>query len=94
MDMSKVKIRITDKAKEKIREIEESGMYLRMTVIKSGCCSYTFDMYPDKLRGDDELVHVDGVPLIIAPSAKPFINDIDINYGRSGAFKKFIVKAN
>ena len=94
MDMSEVKIRISDKAKEKIREIEESGMHLRMTVIKSGCCSYTFDMYPDKLRGDDELIHVEGLPLIIAPSAKPFIRDIDLNYGRDGAFKKFIVKTN
>lgn len=93
MNMNEVTIRISDSAREKIHQIEESGMHLKVTIAKSGCCSYAFDMYPDKLRGDDELVNVDGIPLIITPEAKPFIKELDIDYRRSGALKKFVGKA-
>lgn len=93
LDMERVSISISDAAKEKIREIEDSGMHLRVTISKSGCCSYAFDMYPDKLRGDDQLVEIDGMPLIITREAEPFINKMDIDYKRSGVMKRFVGKA-
>jgi|GEM_PF-2307703 len=93
LDMGKVSISISDAAKEKIREIEDTGMHLRVGISKSGCCSYAFDMYPDKLRGDDELIEIDGVPLIITKEAEPFINKMDIDYRRNGVMKRFVGKA-
>ena len=93
MDMKDAKITISDSAKEKIKEIEESGLYLKVDMGKSGCCSYSFEMYPDKLRGDDELIEIDGVPLIITKEAEPFINKMDIDYRRNGVMKRFVGKA-
>jgi len=90
MDMKDAKITISDSAKEKIKEIEESGLYLKVDMGKSGCCSYSFEMYPDKLRGDDELFVVDGHELIFTKEAQLFAKKLDIDYGRKGLFNGFI----
>lgn len=91
--MRKTDITLTENAREKIRELEMQGLYPRLILTKSGCCSYTFDIYPDKLRGSDELTDVEDVHFIVTPQVREFAPTLRVDYGRRGILKNFIVKA-
>ena len=91
--MRETSITLTENARSKIRELEQTGLYPRLILTKSGCCSYTFDIYPDKLRGSDELTDVDDVHIIITQPVREFAPSLKIDYGRKGILRNFIVKA-
>ncbi len=82
------KMIITDEAREVMKEIEEQGCYARLSLSKSGCCSYKVDVYPDKALGKDTITEVNGVHMIIDPKVEPFIGSIKINFGKYGIGRK------
>lgn len=86
------KITITDAAKKQLEALDENGLCLRVVLGRSGCCSVSFGFYPDNPRGKEVPYKVDGGYLLFNDMADSFIQNLTIDYGRQGLFKKFIAR--
>ena len=86
---------ITDKARDKIKEIADDEsighMSVRVKVIGSGCAGLSYDMeYDDKSNELDEEFIFDEIKIIIDPLSYQYLGDVEIDYVSSelgGGFK-------
>lgn len=88
-----MEIKVTQAAKEQIMTITNPDHYMKVDLVKSGCCSMAFTLYEDIKRGDDIMVEVDGLKLLFTPRAKMALAAGTIDYKRRGLFKAFTVTA-
>ena len=83
-------VRLTDAAKRELERIEEDGRYLRIALSRSGCCSYTFEFYPDCRKKDDLILETDGHKILFTEREKLLLESVkEIDYGRKGIFRSF-----
>lgn len=85
-------IRITREAKAQLEKIQSEGKYLRIMLGRSGCCGYTFELFPDMKRKDDTLLEIDGYGFLVTAQEELLMQSVkEIDYGRKGVFKNFKV---
>jgi len=83
-------IKVTESAKSQLDLIKGENRYLRILLVKSGCCSYAFEFYEDERRAGDELLEADGYQFLITDREKEMLGVLKaIDYGRHGLFKTF-----
>lgn len=71
-------------------KIQGEDHYLRMSLNKTGCCSYSLDFYVDRKKRDDELIDIDGYKFLATEREKILLESVKvIDYGRKGMFKDF-----
>lgn len=81
-------IKITDRAKEKIKEIENNGeeyRFLRFGV-KSECCNemhYSLSLAKDK-SAQEEMIIVNDIHVLFHSADMRFINQTEIDYQENG----------
>ena len=76
---------ITDKAKEKIRQIaDEEGIghtSIRVRVLPGGCSGFTFDMEFDDRAGElDETLLIEDIQVIIDPLSFQYMEEMTIDF--------------
>lgn len=87
-------IKITQTAKEQIMKVVTApDQFMKVDLVKSGCCSMAFTLYKDIKRGDDTMVEVDGLNILVTPRAKMALAAGTIDYKRRGLSKAFTVTA-
>src|ERR1700677_2182956 len=79
---------ITDKAKEKIKEISEAegiGHYsVRVKVVGSGCAGFAHEMEYDNIPSElDEVIEEDGITILIDPLSFQYVEGITMDYSSS-----------
>lgn len=83
-------IEITQAAKERLNGIEGENNYMRISLARSGCCSYTLTFYVDKKNPKDELMEIGGYRFLVTEKEKLLLKNVKaIDYGRKGLFKDF-----
>lgn len=85
-----MKITLTEKAKEKLLEMQEKDMPIMLTAYPVGCCNYTYKIISANQTEDDNLYNIDGISIIVANELEKAMTEVKINFG--GLFlKDFIV---
>lgn len=86
-------IKITESARDEIKRIP-SDRFLKITIDKTGCCSYSFEVYEDFKRKDDVIIETeDGTKIIATQRALDFLQTGGtIDYGRKGLRKGYWFK--
>jgi iron-sulfur cluster insertion protein len=90
---------ITDKAKEKIKEISEAegiGHYsVRVKTVGGGCGGFTFDMEYDNAPGEmDEILEIDGITIIIDPISFQYMEEMMMDFLSSAMGEGFVFTGN
>jgi iron-sulfur cluster insertion protein len=79
-------MQLTEKAKEKIKEIAESEgighCSVRVKIVGSGCSGWTIEMeFDDRVSELDEIIKIDNdIQIIIDPLSYQYINDVKMDY--------------
>lgn len=87
--MMKHEIRLTDAAKEAAKKLEEEEMAIRFCVTRSGCCSMSVVLYPDRERVNDKVIEVDGVRILSKDEYPDLQWNGTIDYKDRGLHKGF-----
>lgn len=89
-------ITLTDKASEKVREIQNAegltGQGLRLRVIGGGCSGFSYDLFfDDEITDMDETFESNGIPLYVDQMSLTYLSGTEIDYveGLYGAGFKF-----
>lgn len=88
-------IKITQAAKAEIEKLNDDRL-MRIDLVRSGCCSYSFLLYEDVCRPGDSVAVGDGIKFIITDQVRVLLdhNPVTIDYGRRGILKDFKVTMN
>ncbi|HEY8543571.1 MAG TPA: iron-sulfur cluster insertion protein ErpA [Acidimicrobiales bacterium] len=85
-------IALTDTAAEKVRTLIDAegvpDLALRVAVRPGGCSGYSYEMFFDADRADDDLmVEYNGVPVVVDPSSAMLLEGATLDYkdGLQGA---------
>jgi iron-sulfur cluster assembly accessory protein len=85
-------VTLTDAAASKVAELIEAegdpSLLLRLGVRPGGCSGFSYEMYFDTERNDDDIVHeFGGVTLAVDPQSMTMLNGAEIDYrdGLQGA---------
>ena len=85
-------IALTDSAISKVKELiaaeSEENLALRVAVRPGGCSGFSYEMFFDTDRADDDLtVEADGVSVVVDPSSAPLLKGatLDFKDGLQGA---------
>jgi iron-sulfur cluster assembly protein/iron-sulfur cluster insertion protein len=83
---------LTDTAISKVKELiaaeSEENLALRVAVRPGGCSGFSYEMFFDTDRADDDLiVEADGVNVVVDPSSAPLLKGatLDFKDGLQGA---------
>ena len=57
-------IRLTEAAKAAGLALAEEGKGIRFSIVRSGCCSMAVSLYPDVEKSSDQVITIDGVPIL------------------------------
>src|SRR3954447_1728734 len=89
-------ITLTDKASEKVKEIQAAenlqGQGLRLRVIGGGCSGFSYDLFfDDEITDMDETFESHGIPMYIDQMSLTYLTGTEIDYveGLYGAGFKF-----
>lgn len=83
-------IMLTDAAKKQLDKILAPGQFLRMELVRSGCCGFALNFYTDRKRKDDQVLSAGGYELLYTEREKPLISAIkEIDFKRNGLFRDF-----
>jgi iron-sulfur cluster assembly protein len=78
-------VRITDSAREKIKEIlkDEGGAKLRFGLKGGGCNGFTYFLTLESvIENDDVVVPIDEYQLVIDPMSNMYLEEAEIDYVR------------
>jgi iron-sulfur cluster assembly protein/iron-sulfur cluster insertion protein len=85
-------ITLTDNASSKVKELiaqeGEDGLMLRVAVRPGGCSGFSYEMFFDSEREDDDLtVDYQGVTVVVDPSSAQLLSGASLDYkdGLQGA---------
>jgi iron-sulfur cluster assembly protein/iron-sulfur cluster insertion protein len=85
-------ITLTDSASSKVKELisqeDEAGLMLRVAVRPGGCSGFSYEMFFDSEREDDDLtVDYEGVTVVVDPSSAQLLQgaSLDFKDGLQGA---------
>jgi Uncharacterized conserved protein len=84
-------IRLTQAARDQLSKPISDGRFLKIALDKSGCCSYTFNLYEDLMRPGDEIIDVEGFKLLIVPKVREIMQNVELDYGRRGVRKGYFI---
>ncbi|MDR0406644.1 MAG: iron-sulfur cluster assembly accessory protein [Holosporales bacterium] len=73
--------RAIERARAFLAQKKSSAVGLRIAVIRQGCAglSYVLD-YADSKNGDDILIDIEGISLLVDPLVMPFLQGTQIDY--------------
>lgn len=90
-------IGLTDKAAEKVREIQaaegiDATYGLRLRVVGGGCSGFAYDLYFDQLADGDRTFESHGVKLVVDVMSLQYLAGTNVDYveGLQGAGFKFV----
>src|SRR6476659_2163439 len=78
-------IALTDSAISKVKELiaaeSEENLALRVAVRPGGCSGFSYEMFFDTDRADDDLtVEADGVSVVVDPSSAPLLKGATLDF--------------
>lgn len=77
-------IRITKTAHAELKKLYDKGLYMKIGLRKSGCCSYAFTIVPAPHSADDKIYEVDGLEIAMEEEASRLLKNYTIDYKRRG----------
>ncbi|MEG2323351.1 MAG: iron-sulfur cluster biosynthesis family protein [Anaerovoracaceae bacterium] len=89
-----MKITLTPAAKDELKKSTNQGLYMKIDIIRSGCCSYAFTCTASIGTVTDETIWIDEIPLAVSPRASEFLKKAVIDYKRKGLRKELQVQPN
>ena len=86
-------VQITDTARDKIQEVldQNAGKYLRIFVDGAGWGGPRMGMALDEPEDNEQSVSVNGIDVLIADFAQPFVDGTTIDYVRQPQGEGFII---
>lgn len=85
-------ITLTDTASAKVKQLLEAednpGLFLRVAVRPGGCSGFSYEMFFDSERADDDAeAEFDGVKVVVDPASAPYLTEASLDYkdGLQGA---------
>ena len=86
-------ITLTESAINRVRDMmtkRESGVGLRIGVVKSGCSGYSYALdYADEVAADDVVVEHGDVKVVINEDAMPILDGMELDFVREGLKQSF-----
>ena len=86
-------ITLTESAINRVRDMmtkRESGVGLRIGVVKSGCSGYSYALdYADEVAADDVGVEHGDVKVVINEDAMPILDGMELDFVREGLNQSF-----
>ncbi len=86
-------ITLTESAINRVRDMmtkRESGVGLRIGVVKSGCSGYSYALdYADEVAADDVVVEHGDVKVVINEDAMPILDGMELDFVREGLNQSF-----
>jgi len=86
-------ITLTESAINRVRDMmtkRESGVGLRIGVVKSGCSGYSYALdYADEVTADDVVVEHGDVKVVINEDAMPILDGMELDFVREGLNQSF-----
>lgn len=71
---------ITKNAKEKLFELKEQNLPIKISVTYCSCCGMEYHIVTDKKEENDEICNVDDIELILPEKLKYDVKRIDIDF--------------
>ncbi|MCX4187134.1 iron-sulfur cluster assembly accessory protein [Methylophaga sp. OBS4] len=86
-------ITLTESAINRVRDMmtkRESGIGLRIGVVKSGCSGYSYALdYADELAANDVVIEQDDVKVVIDEEALPILDGMELDFVKEGLNQSF-----
>lgn len=86
-------ITLTESAINRVRDMmnkRQSGVGLRIGVVKSGCSGYSYALdYADEVGSDDVVIEQGDVKLVINEEAVPVLDGLELDFIREGLNQSF-----
>ncbi|HDZ16163.1 MAG TPA: iron-sulfur cluster assembly accessory protein [Methylophaga aminisulfidivorans] len=86
-------ITLTESAINRVRDMmfkRESGIGLRIGVVKSGCSGYSYALdYADEVASEDEVIEQGDVKVVVNQEAMPILDGMILDFVREGLNQSF-----
>lgn len=86
-------ITLTESAINRVRDMmnkRQSGVGLRIGVVKSGCSGYSYALdYADEVTSDDVVIEQGDVKVVINEEAVPVLDGLELDFIREGLNQSF-----
>lgn len=86
-------ITLTESAIERVRDMmtkRESGIGLRIGVVKSGCSGYSYALdYADELANGDVILERGDVKVVVNEEAMPMLEGMELDFVKEGLNQSF-----
>ncbi len=86
-------ITLTESAINRVRDMmnkRQSGVGLRIGVVKSGCSGYSYALdYADEVASDDVVIEQGDVKVVINEEAMPVLDGMELDFIREGLNQSF-----
>lgn len=86
-------ITLTASAVKRVRDMMEkrdSGIGLRIGVVKSGCSGYSYALdFAETLADNDTVIEQDGVKVVIDAESLPILDEMELDFVKEGLNQSF-----
>lgn len=86
-------ITLTDAAIKRVRammEKRESGVGLRIGVVKSGCSGYSYALdYADDVADNDNVLEFEDIKVVVNETALPMLEGMELDFVKDGLNQSF-----
>jgi iron-sulfur cluster assembly protein len=86
-------IKLTESAINRVRDMmakRESGVGLRIGVVKSGCSGYSYALdYADEVAANDEVLEFDDVKVVVNQDSMPMLDGMELDFVKEGLNQSF-----
>ena len=86
-------ITLTESAINRVRDMmnkRQSGVGLRIGVVKSGCSGYSYALdYADEVASDDVVIEHGDVKVVVNEEAMPVLDGMELDFVREGLNQSF-----
>jgi len=86
-------ITLTESAINRVRDMmtkRESGVGLRIGVVKSGCSGYSYALdYAEEVAANDEVLEFDDVKVVVNQDAMPMLDGMELDFVKEGLNQSF-----